>query len=209
MSTSINDPVFIMFLAAIGGYLLGSIPFGLVLTRMAGLGDIRKIGSGNIGATNVLRTGNKPLALMTLLLDGGKGGIAVAMGMVLSGSFEASLVAGIAAVIGHNFPVWLKFKGGKGVATTIGMIFIAAWPVGLAVCLCWLVVAAISRYSSLSAIVALCLSPVFSFLLIGTPNNMGMILTTGLMGLLSLIRHRENISRLLKGEESKIGTKKN
>ncbi|MBT4888083.1 MAG: glycerol-3-phosphate 1-O-acyltransferase PlsY, partial [Rhodospirillales bacterium] len=196
MNWAISDSVIIMSIAAFGGYILGSIPFGLVLTRMAGLGDIRTIGSGNIGATNVLRTGNKPLALMTLLLDGGKGGIAVALGMILSGSFEASLLAGTAAVIGHNFPVWLKFKGGKGVATTIGMIFIAAWPVGLAVCLCWLVVAAISRYSSLSAITALCLSPVFSWFLVTKPDSVSMCITTGLMGLLSAIRHHENISRL-------------
>ncbi len=204
-----NDPTLMMVLAAVGGYLLGSIPFGLVLTRMAGLGDIRKIGSGNIGATNVLRTGNKFLALLTLLLDGGKGGIAAALGLMISGSFIVALIAGCLAVVGHNFPVWLKFKGGKGVATTIGMIFTVAWPVGLAICLSWLVVAAVARYSSLAGMVALALAPVFSWFLIAAPDKVSLTIATGMLGLFSLIRHHENISRLIKGEESKIGGNKN
>ena len=125
-------------LAAAAGYLLGSIPFGLVLTRTAGLGDIRRLGSGNIGATNVLRTGSKALAAATVVLDGGKGAVAV----LALAPWDAGLVAGFAAVIGHNFPVWLRFRGGKGVATTLGVLLAVAWPVGLLACLTWLVVAA-------------------------------------------------------------------
>ena len=140
-------------LAAAAGYLLGSIPFGLVLTRAAGLGDIRRLGSGNIGATNVLRTGSKALAAATLLLDGGKG--AVAALALAPWDAGLGLVAGFAAVIGHNFPVWLRFRGGKGVATTLGVLLAVAWPVGLLACLTWLVVAAVFRYSSLAALVAI------------------------------------------------------
>ncbi|MGE5514760.1 MAG: glycerol-3-phosphate 1-O-acyltransferase PlsY [Bacteroidota bacterium] len=186
--------------AAIGGYLLGSIPFGLVLTRLAGLGDIRQIGSGNIGATNVLRTGRKGLALATLLLDGGKGAIAVGLAWALLGG-NAILVAGFAAVLGHNFPVWLKFKGGKGVATTFGTLMAAAWPVGLAACGTWLVVAALFRISSLSALVALAASPVFAWFLAGPETA---LMAAGLAAL-GFIRHKANICRLLKGEEPKIG----
>lgn len=189
--------------AAIGGYLLGSIPFGLVLTRLAGLGDIRQIGSGNIGATNVLRTGRKGLALATLLLDGGKGAIAVGLAWALLGG-QAPLLAGFAAVLGHNFPVWLKFKGGKGVATTIGTLIAAAWPVGLAACATWLVVAALFRISSLSALVALAAAPVYAWFLAGPEAA---LMAAGL-AVLGFIRHHANIRRLLKGEEPRIGTKK-
>ncbi|HTH18241.1 MAG TPA: glycerol-3-phosphate 1-O-acyltransferase PlsY [Magnetospirillum sp.] len=192
-----------LLVAAIGGYLLGSIPFGLVLTRMAGLGDIRQIGSGNIGATNVLRTGRKGLALATLLLDGGKGAIAVGLAWALAGQ-DAMLVAGFAAVLGHNFPVWLKFKGGKGVATTIGTLIAAAWPVGLAACGTWLVVAFLFRISSLSALVALALSPAFAWYFRG-PETAAMAAGLAVLG---FIRHKTNIQRLLKGEEPKIGSKK-
>ncbi|HLO75955.1 MAG TPA: glycerol-3-phosphate 1-O-acyltransferase PlsY [Magnetospirillum sp.] len=188
--------------AAIGGYLLGSIPFGLVLTRMAGLGDIRQIGSGNIGATNVLRTGRKGLALATLLLDGGKGAIAVGLAWALVGG-HAPLVAGFAAVLGHNFPVWLKFKGGKGVATTLGTLIAACWPVGLAACGTWLVAAALFRISSLSALSALALSPVYAWFLVG-PEASAMAAGLAVLG---FIRHHANIRRLLKGEEPKIGAK--
>src|SRR5512145_3326179 len=190
-------------LAAVGGYLLGSVPFGLVLTRMAGLGDIRQIGSGNIGATNVLRTGRKGLALATLLLDGGKGAIAVGLAWALAGG-DAPLVAGFAAVLGHNFPVWLGFKGGKGVATTIGTLLAAAWPVGLAAIATWLVVAGLFRISSLAALVALALSPVYAWLLVGPEAA---LMAAGL-AVLGFIRHKANILRLLKGEEPRIGAKK-
>ncbi|NFV81318.1 glycerol-3-phosphate 1-O-acyltransferase PlsY [Magnetospirillum aberrantis] len=190
--------------AAIGGYLLGSIPFGLVLTRLAGLGDIRQIGSGNIGATNVLRTGRKGLALATLLLDGGKGAIAVGLAWALLGGGNAPLVAGFAAVLGHNFPVWLKFKGGKGVATTFGTLIAAAWPVGLAACLTWLVVAFLFRISSLSALVALAASPVYAWFLAGPQAA---VMAAGL-AVLGFVRHHTNIVRLLKGEEPRIGAKK-
>ena len=188
--------------ALLGGYLIGSIPFGLVLTRLAGLGDIRDIGSGNIGATNVLRTGNKPLALATLLLDSGKGAAAA----LLLSSFDplAGLIAGGGAILGHNFPVWLKFKGGKGVATTLGVLIAVAWPVGLGACATWLLAAAIFRYSSLSALIALAAAPFYAWWL----NAPDVAILAALLAILSIIRHHENISRLIKGEESKIGKKK-
>ena len=188
--------------AAVLGYLLGSIPFGLLLTRMAGLGDIRQIGSGNIGATNVLRTGNKGLALATLLLDGAKGAVAV----LLARYFEPDLavIAGAAAFIGHIFPIWLKFKGGKGVATALGTLLALNWEVGLLCCLTWLVVAFVFRYSSLSALLAIALSPVYAFFL-GTMPQVWFGIG---LAILVWIRHHENIRRLLKGEEPKIGKKK-
>ncbi|MBL6932358.1 MAG: glycerol-3-phosphate 1-O-acyltransferase PlsY [Rhodospirillales bacterium] len=192
----------IHIIALLAGYLIGSVPFGLVLTRLAGLGDIREIGSGNIGATNVLRTGNKPLALATLLLDSGKG--AAAALILMAYNPLAGLIAGGAAILGHNFPVWLKFKGGKGVATTLGVLFAVDWPVGLAACATWLLTALIFRYSSLSALVALALSPAYAWYLAGPDVA---ILAT-LLAVLSIIRHHENITRLLKGEEAKIGKKK-
>lgn len=189
-------------IALLAGYLLGSIPFGLVLTRLAGLGDIREIGSGNIGATNVLRTGNKPLALATLLLDSGKGAIAV----LVLGAVDplAGLIAGGAAIIGHNFPVWLKFKGGKGVATTLGVLIAVAWPVGLAACATWLVTAALFRFSSLAALVALSAAPVFSWWL----SSFEVTCLAAFLAVLAIIRHHENIARLTRGEESKIGRRK-
>ncbi len=192
----------VLLVAAASGYLLGAVPFGLVLTRMAGLGDIRAIGSGNIGATNVLRTGNKGLALATLLLDGGKGAIAALLALRLAGS-DAMLAAGFAAVLGHNFPVWLKFKGGKGVATSLGTLFAAAWPVGLAACATWVVVAALFRISSLAALVALALAPAYAWELAGPRTA---LMALGLAGL-GFIRHHANIRRLLKGKEPKIGGK--
>ncbi|CUW38922.1 Glycerol-3-phosphate acyltransferase(Glycerol-3-phosphate acyltransferase,10-184) [Magnetospirillum sp. XM-1] len=192
-----------LILAALGGYLLGSVPFGLVLTRLAGLGDIRQIGSGNIGATNVLRTGRKGLALATLLLDGGKGAIAVGLVWVLLGR-DLVPVAGFAAVLGHNFPVWLGFKGGKGVATTIGTMLAAAWPVGLACIATWLVSAALFRISSLSALIALAASPGFALYLAG-PEYALMAAGLAVMG---FYRHKANIIRLIRGEEPRIGGKK-
>jgi len=190
-------------LAGLVGYLLGSVPFGLVLTKAAGLGDIRTIGSGNIGATNVLRTGRKGLALATLLLDGGKGAIAALVALFVLGH-NAMLVAAFAAVLGHNFPIWLKFKGGKGVATTLGTLIAVAWPVGLACCASWLVVAKLFRISSLAALVALALAPAYA-LVFADPETA--VMAAGL-AILGFIRHHANIRRLLKGEEPKIGKKK-
>jgi len=193
-------------LAAAGGYLLGSIPFGLVLTKAAGLGDIRDMGSGNIGATNVLRTGNKGLAALTLLLDSGKGAAAalVFTHLVAGGGVDAGLIAGGMAIVGHNFPVWLKFKGGKGVATTLGVLLAVAWPVGLAACATWALAAAVFRYSSLAALLALGLAPLWGWLL----ADMRIALLAAMLALLAIWRHSDNIRRLLGGEESKIGNKK-
>jgi glycerol-3-phosphate acyltransferase PlsY len=184
-------------------YLLGSIPFGLLLTRMAGLGDIRAIGSGNIGATNVLRTGNKPLAAATLLLDGVKGTAAV---LIAAGSPwpHLALVAAFGAVVGHLFPVWLKFNGGKGVATTLGVWLALAWPVGLAACAVWLISAFLTRLSSLSALIAIAASPLLALWLADVPRAIVGVPVV----ILVFIRHHENIRRLLSGTESKIGQKK-
>nr|WP_249209039.1 glycerol-3-phosphate 1-O-acyltransferase PlsY [Magnetospirillum sulfuroxidans] len=189
--------------AAIGGYLLGSIPFGLVLTRAAGLGDIRAIGSGNIGATNVLRTGRKGLALATLLLDGGKGAIAALLALFVLGP-QAMLVAAFAAVLGHNFPVWLSFKGGKGVATTLGTLMACSWPAGVACCVTWLAIAGLFRISSLAALVALAASPLYAWYFAG-PETAAMAAGLALLG---IFRHKANILRLVRGEEPRIGNKK-
>ncbi len=184
------------------GYLMGSIPFGLLLTRMAGLGDIRAIGSGNIGATNVLRTGNKKLAAATLLLDALKGIAAVLIVRAIAP--DLALAAGLAAFLGHLFPIWLKFKGGKGVATYIGVLFAIAWQAGLFFCAVWLLVAVTLRLSSLAALVAAVLTPILLFFL-GLKAEAALF---GLMSVLLFAKHHENISRLLKGEEPKIGASK-
>ncbi len=188
------------FLPLILGYLLGSIPFGLVLTKMAGLGDIRTIGSGNIGATNVLRTGRKDLAAATLLLDGGKGAIAVGVAVLLGWRPE---IAGAAAFLGHLFPVWLKFKGGKGVATFIGVLLAIHLVAGLFACATWLASAAVTRYSSLSALLAASAAPLIMFA-VGKPFAAGAVL---FMTALVIIRHASNILRLFAGAEPKIGQK--
>ena len=187
------------------GYLFGAIPFGLLITRVAGLGDIRDIGSGNIGATNVLRTGRKDLALATLILDAGKAGIAAYIAQLVFQNFHAGLIAGAAAFVGHCYPVWLGFKGGKGVATFIGMLLGMMWKIALAFAVSWLLIAFITRYSSLAALATAALLPVFTGFLIGDP--FAVAVTAGL-SLLLFWRHRENIVRLLKGTESKIGGSK-
>lgn len=190
----------ILLLAFLFGYLLGSIPFGLVLTRAAGGPDVRTIGSGNIGATNVLRTGNKGLAAATLLGDALKGTLAVLVVWHFAG-YEAALVAGLGAFLGHLFPVWLKFKGGKGVATYIGLLIGIAWPGALIFIGLWLVTAYFTRYSSLSALVASALTPI-GLMGLGRPEAASLFF---LLGILLWIMHRENIRRLLNGTEGKIG----
>ncbi|MQV98413.1 glycerol-3-phosphate 1-O-acyltransferase PlsY [Sinorhizobium medicae] len=183
------------------GYLLGSIPFGLILTRMAGLGDVRKIGSGNIGATNVLRTGNKKLAATTLLLDALKGTAAAAIASLWG--VEAGMAAGLAAFLGHLFPVWLSFKGGKGVATYIGVLLGLVPVMVLLFAAAWLAVAKISRYSSLSALVATAIIPVALY----ATGNGKVALLFAVMTLIAWVKHRANIQRLMSGTESRIGEK--
>jgi len=191
--------------AIVGGYLLGSIPFGIIATRLGGAGDIRQVGSGNIGATNVLRTGRKDLALITLVGDGGKGALAVVIAMLLWHQPALTALAGGAAFVGHLFPVWLKFKGGKGVATFLGVLLAAVPFAGLAACGMWLLMAFASRLSSLAALSAAAASPVFVMFLGG---GIAQIYLAMGMALLIFIRHHENIRRLLKGEEPRIGAKK-
>lgn len=192
----------VLALVAVAGYLLGSVPFGLVMARAFGLGDIRQIGSGNIGATNVLRTGNRLAAFLTLILDAGKGGIAVLAARSLFGE-DAAQLSGFAAFLGHCFPVFLGFRGGKGVATFLGTLLVLFWPAGLAACLTWAVVAGLFRISSLSALVAAASAPIWIAVL-GLPQA---ILVSVLLAVLIFIRHRANITRLLAGEEPKIGQK--
>jgi glycerol-3-phosphate acyltransferase PlsY len=192
----------LLLLWAVIGYLLGSIPFGMVLTRLMGLGNLRDIGSGNIGATNVLRTGSKTAAALTLLLDGGKGAVAVLLARAMAGE-DAAQLAGLMAMLGHCYPVWLKFQGGKGVATYIGLVLALAWPVGLAVCATWLAAAAASRISSLAALAAAAGSILWMVMLgHGQALLLGVVLT-----LLIFWRHRANIARLRAGTEPKIGRK--
>lgn len=201
-------------LAALGGYLLGSIPFGLLLTRLAGLGDIREIGSGNIGATNVLRTGRKDIALATLLLDAGKAAIALLLARTFAGiaglgdemQLQLGLTAGAAAFIGHCFPVWLQFKGGKGVATFFGVLFAGIWPLGVFAGLTWLAVATIFRYSSLAALSAASVALLMA--VGGVAPDLATILFTAVLTVLIFWRHRANISRLIARTEPKIGEKK-
>lgn len=211
--TTIN----IFLICAIGGYILGSIPFGLVLTRICGCGDIRKIGSGNIGATNVLRTGRKDLALLTVILDASKAGIAYAIAynfveikdyilfnIVTHTNIVAGLIAGSMAIIGHNFPVWLKFKGGKGVASTFGLLVAINWQLSLIALATWLVMAFTFKYSSLSAITATLVIPFIAYFTLSPVHS----IFIGAIALLILVRHKDNIKKLIKGEESKINLKK-
>ncbi len=191
--------------AVVLGYLTGSVPFGLVITKAAGLGDIRKIGSGNIGATNVLRTGRKDLAALTLFCDIGKAAIIAFILKCLSDSQIIGIMAGVAAVFGHNFPIWLKFKGGKGVASTLGLMLAMTPLVGVLTALTWLVVAFVFRYSSLAALTALALAPVYAFIFEENEAISGIYFA---LTLLSFYRHRSNIVRLVHGEETKINLKK-
>ncbi len=195
------------FIVTALAYLLGSIPFGLVLTRISGLGNIRELGSGNVGATNVLRTGNKGIALLTLILDSGKGGFAILIAYYFSpaneGNIELSIFAGLAAVIGHNFPIWARFKGGKGVATTLGTLLAIAWPVGIATCITWVAVAIVFRYSSLAAIVSLSVSPIYALYF----DREEIFILAILLAILSIVRHHTNIRKLLSGKENKIDAK--
>lgn len=194
--------------AIVGGYLLGSIPFGVIATRLGGAGDLRAIGSGSIGATNVLRTGRKDLALITVIGDGGKGAVAVLLAWLLAqnfpGSSESALIAlaAGAAFLGHLFPVWLKFKGGKGVATFFGTLLAAAWPVGVAAGATWLIVAFLFRISSLAGLAAAVSAPLF-VLVLGGPHAIALL--SLFMAVLVFVRHEPNIRRLLKGEEPRIG----
>ena len=186
--------------AILGGYLLGSIPFGLLIARASGQGDIRDIGSGNIGATNVLRTGRKDLAFLTLILDAGKAGIAALIFNYFFGT-PIGFFAGAAALIGHCFPVWLGFKGGKGVATFYGCLFAVAWPIALIAGAIWIACAFLTRISSLSALAAAGLTPIIAFMM----GNLPAAMMAAVMSAVIYIRHRENIGRILKGTESKIG----
>jgi glycerol-3-phosphate acyltransferase PlsY len=194
------SPALTLVLAAVLGYLLGSIPFGVVIARAFGLGDLRKIGSGNIGATNVLRTGNRTAAALTLILDAGKGGIAVLVARALAGE-DAAQIAGAAALGGHLWPVWLGFRGGKGVATFLGTLLALAWPVGLAACATWAATAAAFRFSSLAALVAAALSPVWAVVLGRADATLFCILLAAFV----FARHDANIRRLMAGTEPKIG----
>lgn len=187
---------------AVAGYLLGSIPFGLLITRAMGVGDIRKIGSGNIGATNVLRTGRKGLAAATLLLDAAKGAVAVLIGLQFGAT--GVLVAGLAAVLGHLFPVWLHFKGGKGVATGLGVLIAASPLAGAAACLIWLLVAKFSKFSSAAALVAFAASPILVAFITRDPQR---LLLAFLVAALVWVSHEGNIRRLLAGTEPRIGQK--
>ncbi len=189
-------------IVAVLAYLLGSVPFGMLITRAMGLGDLRAIGSGNIGATNVLRTGNKGAALATLLLDAAKGAVAVLVARVAVGE-DAAQLAGLAAFIGHLFPVWLRFKGGKGVATFLGTLLALAWPVGLAACGVWAVTAAVTRTSSTAALMAAGTSAMW--LMVFEQGHM--IILVFILTILVYIRHAANIARLKAGTEPKIGAK--
>lgn len=186
--------------AILGGYLLGSIPFGFLIARTSGQGDIRNIGSGNIGATNVLRTGRKDIALLTLILDAAKAGVAALLFNHIFGS-PIGLYAGAAALIGHCFPVWLGFKGGKGVATFFGILLATAWPIGLIAGAIWLGSAFLTRISSLSALAAAGVTPLVAFMM----GNISIAVMSVVLAAIIYIRHAENIRRIIKGTESKIG----
>lgn len=196
----IESGVLVLLLAGIGGYLLGSIPFGVVMARVFGLGDLRQVGSGNIGATNVLRTGNKLAAFLTVVLDAAKGGVAVLVARAVAGE-DAAQLAGGAAFLGHLFPIYLGFKGGKGVATFLGTLLALSFPVGLAACATWLAAAVAFRISSLGALAAAILGPVWA-LVLGYPAG---VLLIALLGGLVYLRHIPNLRRIMAGTEPRIG----
>lgn len=198
----IENTLMILLLWAAFGYLIGSIPFGVVVARLMGLGNLRDIGSGNIGATNVLRTGSKPAAAATLILDGAKGAVALLLARQLAGE-DAAQIAALAAMIGHCYPVWLKFKGGKGVATFLGILLALAWPAGIAACLTWLLAAAITRMSSMGGLVAAAAS---SILVVLTGYGNAYLLCV-VLTIIIVWRHRANIARIKAGTEPKIGQK--
>ncbi|WP_027244637.1 glycerol-3-phosphate 1-O-acyltransferase PlsY [Leisingera daeponensis] len=198
----IESSAAVLILWAVIGYGLGSVPFGLVVTKAFGLGNLRQIGSGNIGTTNVLRTGSKAAAALTLLLDGGKGAAAVLLARSLAGE-DAAQAAGLMAFLGHCFPVWLGFKGGKGVATFLGLLLALAWPVGIACCLTWLAAAAASRISSMGALVSALSAPVWAFML----GYQAVIALSVLLAAIVFVRHSANIARLRAGTEPRIGQK--
>ena len=202
MSFEMTSAAEILAFWAIAGYLLGAIPFGIVTARALGLGDLRQIGSGNIGATNVLRTGSKLGAALTLIGDAGKAGAAVLLARALAAE-DAAQIAGFAAFFGHCYPIWLKFKGGKGVATFFGLLFALAWPIGLAAGATWLAIAAIFRYSSLAALLAAALTPLWIVFL----DFSNLFLLSLCFACVIYWRHRENIIRLIRGQEGKIGQK--
>ncbi|HEY5071376.1 MAG TPA: glycerol-3-phosphate 1-O-acyltransferase PlsY [Caulobacteraceae bacterium] len=190
---------------AVGGYLLGSISFGMIAMRLAGAGDIRKVGSGNIGATNVLRTGRRDLALITLIGDAAKGAAAVLLAAKLVSPVGAA-IAGGGAFLGHLYPVWLKFRGGKGLATGAGIVFAIAWPVGLAAGAAWLAMAALFRFSSLASLTAAVLAPAMLIAMgQSTPARLALLIA---MAVLIVLRHRQNIGRLIRGEEPRLGAGK-
>ncbi|WP_112311893.1 glycerol-3-phosphate 1-O-acyltransferase PlsY [Pseudogemmobacter bohemicus] len=205
-----------LILVAVLAYLLGSVPFGVLITRAMGLGDLRRIGSGNIGATNVLRTGNKGAAIATLLLDGGKGAVAVLLARWWAGAEDAAQIAALAAFLGHLFPVWSGFRGGKGVATFLGILLALAWPVGVAACLSWLVGAFVTRMSSAAALIAAALTPVWVLLTgvqdvpgwMAAPGAGRMLILVVTLTVLIYIRHSANLARIKAGTEPKIGEKK-
>jgi len=201
MPDFVNPPMILTAWAFVG-YFLGSIPFGILIARFMGLGDLRQIGSGNIGATNVLRTGSKLGAALTLIADAGKAGAAVILARVLA-TEDAAQLAGLAALFGHCYPIWLKFRGGKGVSTLFGLLFALAWPIGLAAGTTWLIIAAIFRYSSLAALMTALLTPLFVIIL--TQYQMLTISIT--ITFLIFWRHRGNIRRIISLKENKIGQK--
>ena len=200
----LDTSLLVILLCAGFGYLLGSIPFGMVLARLMGLGNLRDIGSGNIGATNVLRTGNKTAAALTLLLDAGKGALAVMIVRALGVGDVAVQAAALFAFLGHCFPVWLGFRGGKGVATFLGLWLVLAWPVGLACCASWLAGAAVTRISSMGALVAAAASVLWVLVFTGGP----MLVLSLVLAALVFARHHENIARIRSGTEPRIGQKR-
>jgi glycerol-3-phosphate acyltransferase PlsY len=199
------ENIILLMTYGFAAYLVGAIPFGLVIARLFGLGDIRQIGSGNIGATNVLRTGNKIAAALTLLLDSGKGLLVVIIARYLSGDEMSIAIAGLFSIVGHCYPVWLGFRGGKGVATGLG-VFLGFDPlIGVIICLVWLAVALLFRFSSLAAMISYISAPFLFAFISPAPLSVAMMISAGLMAILAVWRHRGNILRLLSGTEPRIG----